>query len=269
MQNEIEKTAPATELEQFTPDTIAVIIDRIPAPDTTDIDRTLNTVEGITIVEDQEDRELIGNYLQDLANGKSRMEGHYEPYAKAAHTLHRAITGLRGDSLKRIAEHDARLRKLALDYDREQARIAAAKAEAARIEREEAARIERERIEAEAQAEADRLAAEGRHDEAEATIEDALDRADQAEQAAAIPIPSAPAPRASYGGATVRENWKFEVVDMAAMVQAAAAPGGGWIMAYLAPDDKSLRSAAKAQKSKLKIPGVRVYDEGSLAVSKK
>ncbi len=56
-------------------------------------------------------------------------------------------------------------------------------------------------------------------------------------------------------GVAVSENWQYEIVDEGAIPRE-----------YLIPDEKKIRSAVKAMKGMTKIPGVRVYDAGTVRV---
>lgn len=68
---------------------------------------------------------------------------------------------------------------------------------------------------------------------------------------------------AGPAGTSVRENWQCEVTDFAALVKAVfdGKAGAGW----LEPNMTALRQWAKMTKGKETIPGVRVWDEGTVA----
>lgn len=137
-----------------------------------------------------------------------------------------------------------------LAYTRaQQARIAAENAA-----REAAARAEREALEAEA-----KTAASAGNDEEAYAIR---------QTAAILTAPreaiSAAAPKVS--GISTRQNWTAECYDLPALI--------AWIAAHpenanlLMPNGPALTAMAKAQKSAMKIPGVRAFDKGSVAVRK-
>ena len=78
------------------------------------------------------------------------------------------------------------------------------------------------------------------------------------------PVPvERPAPIRSEAKETVRQNWQAEVVDFAALVKAVAA--GTVDVDVLQPNMTVLRARAKALKASMVLPGVRVWDEGSVA----
>lgn len=160
-----------------------------------------------------------------------------------------------------------------------------ARAAQARREAEEAARREREaaervRLEAEeaaraAQEEADRLAAAGDATAADAAAQaaEAAARAEEAHVAVEMaevappPMMTIEAPRAA--GVSTRQTWKAEVMDLAALVTAAAealAKGDPTLLGYLQANEKALGLTAKALKAQARIPGVRIYAEDGLTV---
>jgi hypothetical protein len=105
---------------------------------------------------------------------------------------------------------------------------------------EEAARKERERLEAQAA----KAAAEGK-------VEKADTLAERAATVVPIVVPTE-APRVS--GTSMREDWKFEVVDAAQVPRE-----------YLAVDEKKLGAVVRALKADAAIPGVRVFSVRSIA----
>jgi hypothetical protein len=159
-----------------------------------------------------------------------------------------------------------------LDFQRaEDARRREAEA-AARRQAEEAARKQREEAEARA-AEQRRLADEaakagdvGAAAAAAVEAQNTLAAAEmeiEAQTSAALAVQSAPVPRAA--GVGVRENWQAEVTDIHALIAAAAANPTAFAM-YLQPNEQALRATAKATKGAVSIPGVRIFDQGSLSV---
>jgi hypothetical protein len=63
-------------------------------------------------------------------------------------------------------------------------------------------------------------------------------------------------------GRVVQQNWKAEVVDLMALVQAVAA--GTMPLIYLEANMTALNQAAKAMKGACNIPGVKAYDAGKI-----
>jgi DNA repair exonuclease SbcCD ATPase subunit len=202
------------------------------------------------------------------------------------------------DRLRREAEQRAEQerQRLAAEVERQRRE---AEAEANRKRREAEAEVERQRREAEQEAQAKIEAA---RQEAEALIEsgnvaaaeqvleraegnaaaiqaqaavqaaETLDRAEEDAAALQSLAATAPAPIARIAvpapakaqGMSVRENWKAEVLDLDAVVNAAAA-GDANARGILQVNQTALNGLARSLKAQLRIPGVRAYDEPVVA----
>ena len=154
------------------------------------------------------------------------------------------------------AEEDAKQR--AIEAAEQKKRDEAARKireEADKKAREEAARIQRDRTIPKA--------------EKQAAIEDAKASAaavaeEQIATVQAAPMPTMEPMYERSSAVSARQNWTAEVVNFPALVAwVAQAPNER--IGYILPNEQALRSAAKAMKSLAKIPGVRVYDAGSVA----
>jgi hypothetical protein len=116
---------------------------------------------------------------------------------------------------------------------------------------EEERRLEQLRLEAQARREeeerrlkeAELLEQMGEHEEAERVIEQPM-------QVSAPVVPKAQAP----SNFTTRENWQFEVTDIDKVPRK-----------YLCVDDVMLRNEVKRTKGRVTIPGVRIWDVGTIA----
>jgi septal ring factor EnvC (AmiA/AmiB activator) len=144
-----------------------------------------------------------------------------------------------------------------------EAKLAAEMAEQARIQRE----ADAERQAAAAAAAAATSAAE--REEAETAAAAAAARAAEAHERMELANTAPPLLVADAGkapGIGSRNNWKAEVINLNALIDAAAKPGNEHLRAFLMADTKALGQAAKAMRAQARIPGVRVYAEESLAV---
>ena len=122
-----------------------------------------------------------------------------------------------------------------------------------RKEEEEARRLAEEEAAAKRQAEEDaRLAA------AERLSKDGMQ--EQADEMLETPIVveveevAAPAPSVKVQGASIRENWQFEIEDVTRIPRL-----------YMTPDLVKIGKLVKALKGETNIDGVRVYDAGTVA----
>jgi hypothetical protein len=102
---------------------------------------------------------------------------------------------------------------------------------------------EKKRIEDERLRQAEALAASGDMAIAEKLLEEEI-----------IVVPQAPVVVAAVAGAQIRENWTFEITDESLLPRE-----------YLVPDMTKIRGVVKAMKGQTKIPGVRAFDQGTVA----
>jgi len=122
-----------------------------------------------------------------------------------------------------------------------------------RKEAEEARRLAEEKAAKKRKAEedarialAERIAKEGMQEQAEEILE--------APVVVEVEEVAPPAPKVTVQGASVRENWNFEIVDESLIPRE-----------YMMPDTVKIRRVVKAMKKETKIAGVRVFDAGTVA----
>jgi hypothetical protein len=192
-----------------------------------------------------------------------------------------AVDALFKPALERLDSARQVLDKAILTYNA--AQEAKRREEQARLEA--AAKAERERAEAEArkaQEEADRLAAQAAQaataEEAE-RLEAAAQEAQQNAAAAAVVAETIVAPVAlpetKMAGASVRKTTDFEVVDKAAFIKwiAAQLDTAPHLANLLVEDSVRLRAHCRTYGpdpiGKQQIPGIRIYEKGSIASARK
>lgn len=172
-----------------------------------------------------------------------------------------------------LAQAEATCKKAMIAYQDEQDRIRKeAERQAAEAARKERERLEREAARLEEKARMDRTKAEAKAAELEAAgnaeraeaMRQAAEEKEQARQAdamalqmAAATMPLAPVvdlPRAEASGTSLREVWKFSVIDPALVPRE-----------YLIVDEKAIGAVVRALKGRASIPGVRVYSEKTMS----
>lgn len=237
-----------------------------------DVDKILAYATGFKVAT-ASDYEKAGEALKRI-KGK----------AKALDELRKSLTGPLDAAKKRIMEFfKAPADKLELAERAIKGQMVAFQEEQDRIRREaerkaaEAARKERERLEREAAAAAEKARKEREAAEAKIAAMEAAGRAEKAEamraaadekeqvrqaeafalQAAAQAMPVAPVvdiPRTSVAGTSIREEWRYEIVDPAMLPRE-----------YLIPDEKAIGAVVRALKDRASIPGVRAYSEKNIS----
>lgn len=256
------------------------------------------------VIEDDDTFRLVSQQGQDVAALKKALEedrlqitrpmdeakrqvmARYAPHLEKAER----ILDLLRSKLGAYQQRRKREREEADRKAREEAAAAErARREAEQRQRDEAARQERELRE---QAERERV-------EREAAIRDAaqagdfgtvselaadLDKAEQAVEAKVADLHATPVqqefipreqPVAPYvpppprgKGISSRTNWKAECTSLRDLVVAAAKAierNDDTLLAYLQANDSALGGVARATKGAVKIPGVRIWDEASIA----
>jgi hypothetical protein len=193
----------------------------------------------------------------DMAEFAAAQLAEYKRQSEAIEARRVSITGPMNVSLRnvnalfksitdKLDEASRLLRSRMLEYSRrEQQRIAEENAT-----RERAAREARQELEARA-AEA---ANAGRQEEAFAL----------STGASVLTAPVTPVRVAKVAGISTRTNWIAECTDLAALVDYVSKHPE--YLNLLQPNQAALTAIGKAQKSALKIPGVRAYDRGGIAV---
>jgi hypothetical protein len=234
----------------------------VTAPDTTEIERayqtTLSPIQNFTVTSD-DDYVLAKQYFTQAKGFISSVEDRFREAKSAANKAHKAITTLEGSLIQPGKQIAARMQSEILRW--EDVKKAEARAEQARLQREqeEQARIAREA--ALKSAEEARLAA--LDDLAPWEIEDAKAVIEQTEAAIPEPPPMVPVhvvPNIPvvFGGPTTRAKpWAAEVFDFPALVKAAAANPA--LLEFLEPKMPTLNTKARELGADLEnvVPGVR------------
>lgn len=220
--------------------------------------------------------EQAGRMIDQLKTKRKDVVGWFQPMVDAAHKAWKTLTERRGGLTDPLDEALAILSSRYATFARHERERA--DAERKRQEK-EAQEGEQARLKAEAE-EAQRLADEAAQaaltapsrEEAQVLEQQAESLQQQAEQtrveAATVPAPVLPVhSRIDHvKGPTVAQNWTFEVTDKLALIKAVAA--GHVSIEALEPNTSYLSKRAKADKATATIPGVRVYDAGSVRASR-
>jgi hypothetical protein len=208
------------------------------------------------VIDSQDMYELGAEHLRSIKSVASKIDETRKSMTRPLDQAKAAIMDFFRPFADRAAAAEADLKRRMLGY--QQQVEAERRAEAERLRREEEARRQAEREAAEAEAMA--MAEQGKVDEAEATLA-------AAEMTAALPVnvtPTVEAPKAS--GISTRDNWKAEVTDFGALIGHVATHPQ--LQHLLLPALPELKKLAAALKEGANIPGVRVYNEPTLAARK-
>ena len=188
-------------------------------------------------VQNQAGLEAAAELGKTLKAIKVEIEATFKPVIEKAHAAHKEACAAMKKHLDPIDAALALIRGRAGDYMLAEKRRQAAEAE--RLQAEARAKAEAERLK-----QVEIALAAGKTAKAEVLI---------AKPVIAPRVEVAPAPKVE--GMSGRENWKIEVIDKAQLP-----------FEYLIPDMKALGAIARVRKGDTKIPGTRVWCEGSAAI---
>jgi hypothetical protein len=197
------------------------------------------------VVQDEGSYKAALEIGQNCADRARKVEDTFKPAREATHKAWKSVTSLIASFVEPLNE--------AKDLCADKAKVWRRQEES---RRQELARKEQ----AEAQKKADeellrhatRLEEAGQAQLAQEVIEQPVAQV-------TVPVQKIEAP----AGTSYRSNWQMEVTDFMALVKAVAE--GKVDPDVLEPNATVLRQRAKALKSTMKYPGVRVWDEGTIA----
>ena len=160
-----------------------------------------------------------------------------------AHSLHKFFTGLISSLVDPYKQARAIADGKTTKWFREETERR--RQEAERVRREEEKRLADEKLKL-----AEKLEAEGRTDEAEATLEESTF------------VSTAPVVLPKAEGSTHIAKWTYEVVDIMALLRAIVA--GTENASLIMVNDKALGAMARSQKEAAKVTGIRFFDQGTV-----
>lgn len=191
----------------------------------------------------QDDYEYVGSLSTQIAGRMKAIEAERVEMKKPALELGRKIDALFNRPLEALKAGKSAVDKLLTGYRQEQARQAAIEQE--RINA--AIRKEEERLRKLAEAKAVRAEAKGDTERADAIRE----------SVPSIPVPIVQAEPPKLAGVSFRTDWKAEVVSLMDLAKAVVA---GQIPAEaIMGNEKYISQTARALKSSMRWPGVRVW----------
>jgi len=201
----------------------------------------LTAIEPIT---NNEELQAVGSVFKDAAGNIKALEAHMEPQIQDAHAKHKKLTTLRNTLT-------APFKTLRADADKKLSAYRQEQESKAREEQAKADKIAKDKAEADRLAEAEALEAAGNTEQAEAVLD-----------APITPEPAAPPPPiAKVDGLSGRKTYSAEVMDMVALCKAIG--DGSQSSNLVQPNSTALNGMARALKSNLNIPGVKVVTKTS------
>lgn len=210
----------------------------------------------ITVIT-KEDLEKASILREGIAGIRTEIDSTFDPLISEAHKHHKSMIAAKKKIDDPLAEKDSRVKGLMETYHDE--------VERKRVEAIADAEAERQRKERERHAEEERLAKEALEEEAAGNHEAAENLIQQAATVETQPVePTAVIPeRTKVAGSSSRRIWWAEVTDLMTLVKAVAA--GKVPLASIKANETLLNSRAVAEKNDLNIPGVQAKSKSSVA----
>lgn len=254
-------------------DNILAPLATIHAPDANQLNTraqaALKMVESM-VIDSQETYDLAADELKAIKTKAKTLEDQRTAITGPINKALKAINDLFRGPTQYLEQAEKIIKTKMLTYSTEQERIAAEE----RRRAEAAVRAEQERLareaaakEAAAKAEADALIAAGNAEKAaEVQANAAIEAASLAATAQVMTAPVVEVSVAKVAGISTRSVWKAECTDKAALIAFVAA--NPQFLNLLDVNTSALNQMAKAMKDTMQIPGVRAYEDKTLAASR-
>jgi hypothetical protein len=220
------------------------------------------------VVKDQESLKKANDFFIIIRALKKKIESVFGPMLKAAQVAKqkaeesRKTIALEWEKIEApLNEAETYIGDQIVLYKKEQDKK---RLEEEEIARQEAIKIEMERRKKEEEeriAQAAELEKAGATEEAEALVAETIE---EAEKPVEIYIPPTETQKIKLEGATIKEYWHAEVVDLRALCRAVA---DGRPLAYIEPNMTALNAQARSLKGELHIPGVKAVSTSSMGAT--
>lgn len=192
-----------------------------------------------------EERQAACEMLEGVIELKQEILNHYEPMRQKAWDAYQEVLKRKKEKLSPVEQVEQMLRSKIGQFDQAERRRLLAEEE----ERRRKALEEERRKKAE---EAERAREQGKE-----ILAKAIEAAPVVPPPVVVAKEAKPAPTASGGTVSTREEWDFRIVDASLLPRD-----------YLMPDEKTIRAVVKARKGNTQIPGVEVFTVADVTVRK-
>jgi hypothetical protein len=199
-------------------------------------------------IRDQRTYTLAGTLLVDISALEREIQQHHKPIKDAAFAAHKAAVAAEKRLLDPLQDAKGILKRGIGAWEEEQERI---RQEAERKAQEAARKLEEE-IRLQQAVAAEQAGAD------QATVEEIM------ETPIPIPVPIAPPTFDRVQGVSTSQRWRAEVFDIKLLCRAVTLKK--LPVTYVKPNLTTLNTKTRAEKSTLKIPGVRAVPETTVAV---
>ena len=195
------------------------------------------------LIKDQDSLTVANGFLQGLKAIQKQVDTVFNPIIDAAHKAHKEALKQKKEIEEPLNKAESLIKSKIIVYMSEQRRIQQEQEEARRKAEEE-----RKRLEEEALRKAQEAEQGGNDEEAEKILEAAANQENNLK-----PLPEIQA-KVETSGLSMRENWTFEIIDENLIPRN-----------FMIPDRVKIGKFVRVMKGKTEIPGVRAYNDPTLA----
>ena len=208
----------------------------------------LTQERSITVITSADSYGLAAEFLKEVKAAQSKVTSFFAPMKKKAHDAWKEITTKERDILQPLKGAEFSVKTKMLTFDR------LARAEAAA----EQAKLQAE-ADARAEAECEHLLKQAANLKTPALQEQRLAEAEEVE----APVITVQSEAPKVEGISTRKTWKARVVDKKAFIRKAFIDNN--LLGFIIVDEKALNKVAQATKGSVSYPGIKFYQEESMA----
>lgn len=183
-----------------------------------------------------------------------KIEKYHKPHIDNAHKAHKDLVKAMKELTEPLKKAEDWIKRQIVDYNREIERVRLEAAIKAQKEAEEKLRQEKERL--------DKIAMEAAEKNDESAFEEATQESESITEQDFTPVQQPK--EAMPTGVSTRKNWQVEITDLKALIKAVMeghAPEN-----FIIANEKAIKQWAKAVGDTQKIPGIKVYDKGTVSL---
>jgi len=203
---------------------------------------------GALSVTNAEQYQGAADFLKQLKDAQKKVTDFFSPIKKKAHDAWKSITAKESEVLTPLKDAENTVKGKMLTYQRQEEEKRQAEQRRLQAEADERARKDRERL--------------LKHAESLKTPEKQEEYRQAAEEVQA-PVVTVQSEAPRVAGISTRKTWKAEVINKKAFVEAALKDDN--LLAFLEIDMSKMNKLAAATKGQISYPGIKFFEEQTLA----
>lgn len=203
---------------------------------------------GSLAVTNAEQYQGAADFLKQLKDAQKRVTDFFSPIKKKAHEAWKSITAKESEVLTPLKNAESTVKNKMLTYQRQEEEKRQAEQRRLQAEADARARKEQERL----MKKAEQMKTPEKQEEYR-----------QAAEEVQAPVVAVQSEAPKVAGISTRKTWKAEVTDKKAFVEAALKDDN--LLAFLEIDMSKMNKLAAATKGQISYPGIKFFEETSMA----